>query len=77
MLERLACLCGAVFLPREPWPRLRAEMSCPRGPPTGSHPAARSPQIQPIAVDLFLHVVWENLSHWKDDNLFFPLPSLQ
>lgn len=47
-------------------------LSVPRGPPHKLQPSCQvSPDTAPVAKDLFLHMVWENLCCWNNDNLFF------
>lgn len=71
---------GAVFLGLLVSPEKRVgpvDTGSP-SPPPGATPQAPAqlpgfPGYSLVAEDLFLHMVWENLCFWNNDNLFFPL----
>ena len=72
---RWDCLSGSPCPSREATRAHGQRLSVPRGHPAGSSPVSQLPGFpgySPVAEDLFLHMVWENLCFWNNDNLFFP-----
>lgn len=69
---------GAVFvgllvsLEKRLEPEDTASLS-PRATPQAPAQLPGFPGYSPVPEDLFLHMVWENLCCWNNDNLFFPL----
>lgn len=72
MPARWDCLSGT---PGPSGEAIRAHgrsLSVPGGHPTSSSPVSQLPGFpgySPVAEDLFLHMVWENLCFWNNDNL--------
>lgn len=72
------CLSGTLGPTGEAAGARGRRLSIPGGPPHKLQPSCQVPQIQPgllVSKDLFLHMVWENLCCWNNNNLFFSFSS--